>query len=135
MAIQYDYGLDLACTSDILPNAGEVSGLDNLTQALYRRLITARGGLIDDPAYGFDTTTLVDEAQTRRQVAMIASQIDGELTKDERVRRSQTTGEFVQTSLSSGKYIATIEITTADGPFQMVMAVSRVTVELLQPLR
>lgn len=135
MAITYDYGTDLACTLDMSPNGAEVSGLANLGQALYRRLITARGGLIDDPAYGFDTTTLIDEAMTQRQVALLAQQIDAELTQDERVLTSSTTGEFQRDTLSSGRYIATTIITTADGPFRMVTAISNVSVEFLQPLR
>ena len=126
-----DYGSDLACLDDLDENMSEISGLTCLTQALYRRITTSRTGLIDDPDYGFDVTSLVDCAMTRRQMAIIASQIDGEFMKDERVLRSSTIGAYQSDQGATGRYVATSTVTTADGPFKLVLSVSSVTVDLI----
>jgi phage baseplate assembly protein W len=127
-----DYGLDLACTDDLTNDMAEVTGLANVAQALYRRIITTRGALIDDPAYGFAISNLVDDSQTARQAAVIASSIDAEFEKDERVLSSTTEGRFERDKGAAWRYIAASVVTTADGPFQLVLAVSQVTVEILQ---
>ena len=85
-----DYGTDLDCLDDIAENGGEVDGVMCLAQACVRRLITPRGGLIDDPNYGFDVRSIIDQASTKRGQAIIATGVDGEIEKDERVLSSST---------------------------------------------
>ena len=131
----YDYGHDLACTSDLTANMAETDGLTTLAQALYRRLITPRGGLIDDPNYGFDCTSLLDESVTQRTLAILASQIDAELVKDERVGSSKTTGQYTPGPGNAGRYVASTLVTTADGPFRLVLSISSVSVEILSVQR
>lgn len=126
-----DYGHDLACTSDLTAAMVEVDGLTTLAQALYRRLITPRGGLIDDPNYGFDCTSMIDQGMTARQLALIASQIDAELVKDERVASSRTTGRFTAGAGNAGTYTASTLVTTADGPFTLVLSIDAVSVSIL----
>lgn len=126
-----DYGHDLACTSDLTANMAEVDGLTTLVQALYRRLITPRGGLIDDPNYGFDCASLLDEGVTQRTLALLAAQIDAELVKDERVGSSKTTGQFTPGPGNAGRYVASTLVTTATGPFRLVLSISNVSVEIL----
>ncbi len=130
-----DFGTDLSCTSDLDPNAAEVNGTLGLAQALYRRLITARGGLIDDPTYGFDVASMLDDAMTNRQIAVIASMIDSEMRKDQRVLTSKTSGTWTPGAGNAGKYVATSLITSAFGPFSLVISVSSVTTTLLAPTR
>lgn len=127
----YDYGLDLVCKDDMPLNAAEVSGVQNVAQAIYRRLITPRGGVIDDPNYGTDISALIDDVQTSRQAAIIAQQIDVEAMKDERVLSSQTQGEFRQIKGSEVRYIASTVATTATGPFSLVLSISNVSVDVL----
>lgn len=128
----YDYGLDLACTDDMTIGATEVSGTANVAQAIYRRLISPRGSLIDDPDYGSDVTLLVDDVQTSRQAAIIAQQIDTEARKDERVLASQTQGEFRQLGGSQVSYLASTVANTAEGPFRLVLSITNVSVDVLQ---
>lgn len=131
-----DYGLDLSCVADLDENGAEVDGITLLAQALLRRLITPRGALIDDPTYGYDLSAVIDEASTPRQQAMIASAIDGELRKDERVLRAVTTLVLSRDLASSYKATATVVITPSAGPtFKLVLGVSSVTVDLLTVTR
>ena len=131
MATTYDYGHDLSCTDDLTAAMVEVDGLTTLAQALYRRLITPRGGLIDDPNYGFDASSLIDEGVTNRKLALIASQIDAELVKDERVRTSKTTGSWRRDIGNVGAYTTSTLVTTADGPFSLVLSITDVSVSIL----
>jgi len=129
------YGHDWSCTNDVDIAGVEVDGITCLAQALYRRLITPRGGLIDDPNYGFDIQQFLNDdffqngTVTQGSLAMIASQVDSEMRKDERVLRSQTT-----MALGAGGVITlAIAITPLAGPnFKLVIAASAVTVQLLQ---
>lgn len=126
MATTTDYGTDLSCTDDLDPNGLEVSGITTLAQALYRRIITARGGLLGTPDYGLGAPAFIDNAMTTRQVSVLASSIDAELVKDQRVFSSVTTGTF-----ANSKFTGTTLVTTALGPFRLTLSVSAVSVELL----
>lgn len=55
-----DYGTDLSCVVDLDAGLAEVTGNTLLAQALARRLITPRGGLLDDPNYGYDLTQFLN---------------------------------------------------------------------------
>lgn len=125
-----DFGHDLACTLDLDPGMAEVDGITTLAQAIYRRITTQRGGLIDWPDYGFDATSLIDDGMTDRQIAVIMSSMDSEIMKDERVLRSTTTGTFANQKLT-----ASTLVTTATGPFRLVLSISSVSVELLSVTR
>ncbi len=121
------YGHDLSCISDLTSDMAEVDGRINLGQALARRLQTPRGGLIDDPNYGTDITAEIDNDMDTRAIARIASRVDAECVKDERVFSSKTTASFV-----SGSLTLTIEIVDLAGPFKLIMLATNVTVELLR---
>lgn len=125
-----NYGTDLDGVTDLSPTMAEASGLHMLAQALVRRLITPRGTLIDDANYGYDIRDFLGDDLSPADVGRIGSGVDQELIKDERVLSSQTT----VTPLST--YVLTIStvVTPSQGPsFQLVAAVSAVTVTLLQP--
>ena len=132
-----DYGTDLDCLDDIAENGGEVDGVMCLAQACVRRLITPRGGLIDDPNYGFDVRSIIDQASTKRGQAIIATGVDGEIEKDERVLSSSTA--IAVTQIGAGQYSATLTtvITPAGGdpPFRLVVSVDAVSVTLLEVAR
>ena len=125
-----DFGHDLSCTSDLAESMLEVDGWTTLAQALYRRLTTPRGRLLDDPSYGMDLTALVDDGLTSGDLRRIGSQIDGELLKDERVLASSSVCTFL-----SGVLTVTATVSTALGPFRLVLAATSVSVPLLQVSR
>ena len=126
---QVNYGSDLSCLNDLDPSMLETSGLHMLAQALCRRLITPRGTLIDDANYGFDLRQFLGDDLAPADVARISAGVDAELVKDERVAASQTTA-----GLLSGVLTVSTAVTPSSGPnFQLVVAVSAVTVALLSP--
>jgi len=140
-----DYGRDMWCLSDIDPGAVEVTGAQALAQACYRRLITTRGTLLGDPDYGYDLQGTLDDDLSTSDLARIASEIDSELVKDERVASSSTTVLFGgvspnQTTQQTGAVVGPqtgvlnvyITITPAAGPtFSLTLAVSDLTTTLL----
>jgi hypothetical protein len=54
-------------------------------QAVVRRYITPRGGLIDDANYGFDLRGYVNHGTTQETITQLSGQIRAEAVKDERV--------------------------------------------------
>jgi hypothetical protein len=125
-----DFGHDLSCTTDLTSDMAEVDGTLQLGQALARRIITPRGGLIDDPNYGYDVRGFLNDDVTSRTLAEVQAKMDAEFLKDERVLQSSTTLSF-----TSGVLTTTTIIQTANGPFTLVLAISDVTVAILKPSR
>lgn len=118
-----------SCVSDITSPGYYVSGNRAVAEAIARRLQTPRGGLIDDPDYGFDLTAYVNADISPADIALIQSNVDAECLKDERVAAAVST----VTLLATGVLTVVIQLTAGSGPFTLVLAVSDVTVSLLQP--
>lgn len=114
-----DYGTDFSCTSDLDPGMVLVSGRLCLVQALYRRFITPRGMLIDDPDYGLDLGGWLNDSLAPGDVAKKASQLSAEALKDERVSACTTTGVY-----SAQVLTFTSQFADGAGPFTMVLVVS-----------
>jgi hypothetical protein len=121
------YGHDLSCLSDLTSDMAEVDGRILLGQALARRLQTPRGGLIDDPDYGYDITGEIGDDMDARKIAKIATRIDAECLKDPRVFSSDTV-----TTFASGFLTIVITITDRDGPFKLVLVANDITLTLMQ---
>ena len=123
------YGHDLSCTTDIDPMGIEVDGLTTLAQALFRRVITPRGTLLDDPNYGIDLTGYVNDDLSPSDVARIGASVDAEFLKDERVLRSSTT----ITLLGNGTVITVASAVTPNSgaTFQLVLSITQVTAQIL----
>lgn len=124
---QVNYGLDLSCVTDLDPGMVEVTGRTCLVQALARRLITARGTLIDDPNYGFDLNQFLNDDLDAADVARIGSGIDAEFLKDERVLSSTTTAVLNV----GGALVVTAQIQDQQGPFKLVLSVGSVSATIL----
>lgn len=120
------YGHDLFGVNDLDPGMLECDGRVCLAQALARRLITPRGGLLDDPNYGYDLTGFLNDDVSHATLASMQGQIVAEMMKDERVIAATASVVFV-----AGQLIVTISITDSVGPFPLVLAVSSVTVQVL----
>jgi hypothetical protein len=125
-----DLGHDLSCVSDLDPSMREVQGRIALAQACARRLQTPRGRLIDDPDYGYDLTDEIGDDLSPSDIARIASSVDAEMLKDERVLASSTVVTFLNQIL-----IVTVSLTDGAGPFLLVLQVSAVSVQLLTPVQ
>lgn len=122
-----DFGSAWSCVSDMTIPAIVVSGNRVVAEAIARRLQTPRGGLLDDPTYGFDVTDFVNDDLTAGDFARLNAGIQAECLKDQRVLTTD-----VSTSLVVGVLIVTIVVGTAAGPFTLVLAISDVTATLLQ---
>jgi hypothetical protein len=114
------YGSDLWCEDDIDDLASELPSTNPLivAQANYRRLSTERGTLIDDPDYGFDLLGLIHHGVTQDFIASIPGQVKNELLKDER----NETVECTISNVTARSFDVEIRGTTAEGPFDLVVA-------------
>lgn len=120
----FDYGSDLSCDDDLTAYCDEVGGGSRLAlaQALYRRVTTPRGSLLDDPDYGVDVPGFLNNGVTQRELAGLSGAVRNELVKDDRVDSAQ-----VQVTLDSPKAMrVTILVTAVDpaiGTFSLTFAV------------
>ena len=122
-----NYGSELSCTLDVDPNGSMVSGGHLIAEALYRRVITPRGRVIDDPNYGTDLTQYINDDQPKSAQAQIQAAVVQECLKDERVLQCTCT-----TSLNSiGVMSITIYFIAAPGPFTLVLAATPTSVNIL----
>lgn len=122
-----NFGQTWSCVSDITMPAIMVSGNRVVAEDIARRLQTALGQLIDDPTYGFDLTEELNDDIDTASIARIAGMVNAECLKVEAVAAASST-----VVMSGTVMVVTILVTTASGPFTMVLSVSGVTVSLLQ---
>ncbi|WP_437982919.1 hypothetical protein [Sorangium sp. So ce117] len=122
------FGVDFDCADDLTELMELASGPRALAQAVYRRLTTPRGALLDAPDYGYDLRELLSRGMTSADLAAIPGIIRSEVTKDERI--------FDVTTRVSRPAPDTLELsvhcTTAEGPFTLVLKVTAETVALLE---
>ena len=123
-----DFGVDIATpdAADIDQYFSTVTGWRGLGQALGRRLITPRGSLLDDDAYGYDLRSRLNDTFTAAELAQLGAVVRRELEADERVESATAAVTFAQGTLT-----VRAAVQTAEGPFRLVLAVSAVTTEIL----
>jgi hypothetical protein len=127
-----DFGLDAACVTDIDAMLTTVTGKQNVGQALARRFYTPRGGLFYDANYGMDLRSYLSSGMTDAEIRALDKEIEAESLKDERVQDCKTTLVVTMNGGVRGMLV-TLDVLTAEGPFQFVLSVSAVSVELLKP--
>ena len=103
------------------------SGFQVVGEAIARRWSTSSGELIDDTDYGYNVTDLVGEAMSVSQIAQLNEALAHEAEKDERVLACSVVVTF-----ASGALTVTGQVTTAQGPFKLVLGVSSVSPPTLQ---
>lgn len=113
------FGSDLSCAADITSTGSELADSDPLivSQAVYRRLTTPRGMLIDDPDYGLDLRTFLHRGLTTSQLRSVEGQIRNEIGKDDRVDSVSVT--VTQTDVET--FSIAIRGETALAPFSLVL--------------
>lgn len=134
MANQPNFGLGWSCTTDLTMPAIMVSGFRIVAEAIIRRWLTPRGGLLEDPSYGYDLTDAIGEDIGPSDLARMSQAAAEEAQKDQRVRACYVTMGVLNSGDVSGAPTLSVQarVETADGPFTLVAAVSQVTVLLLQ---
>jgi hypothetical protein len=101
-------GSDFATDASAIPDldlAMVKAGTANLGEALYRRLITPRGGLFYDPDYGFDVRQWINQHGTTDLIYELATGVALECEKDPRVLRAAA--DVVQLDQRTGAIIVT----------------------------
>ncbi len=123
-----DFGTCWSATPYLTMPAIMVTGNRVVAEAIVRRWSTDRGGLIDDANYGFNLLDEVSDDIGLADLPRIGQQAGAEAEKDERVLSCRVTATF-----NAGVLSITGTVTTAQGPFQLVVTVDMLTVALLQP--
>jgi phage baseplate assembly protein W len=125
-----DFGSDISCTWGVDPRCAVVTGRRLLAEAVFRRLITPRGRLIDDPEYGTDITAYLNDDVSPRTLAMLKSAIVAECAKEERIEGASVI--ITPPAMTAiGAYIIEISLESAEGPFTLTISATNVTVALL----
>lgn len=123
-----DFGQDVSCLNDLDPSLSLVNGTQLLGQDLLHRLTTARGSLQYDLDYGYDTRTLLNASITPQFLTASQGYIQAECLKDQRVQQCAAALVF---TFNNSRLTIAINITTAAGPFALVLSVSAVTAQLI----
>jgi hypothetical protein len=123
-----DFGTDVSTFPVLDVTFSLTSGQRVVGEQLARRLMTPRGSLPWAPNDGLDLRGMLSAKFTASMLYKWRSQIVGECEKDERVRSADVTITPAVDFLSA---VITITVTTADGPFALVLGVDKVTVSLL----
>jgi len=108
-----------------------VKGNRVVGEAIARRLTSPRGQLVDDPNYGFALSEFVNADLTPTDLVRIQASVQAECVKDERVFSAVATVTLATTA-AGAVLIATIVVTTATGPFLLVLSVNDISAEILQ---
>ena len=124
-----DYGTDISDFPDLDPMFPEFTGRLIVLESIYRRLTTPRGSLFYDGNYGFNLRDLLGESFGPGDLELIQSEISRECLKDERIVAAQVKCKF--NALTQALVVA-ITMQDGEGPFALVLNVSKVTVEVLR---
>lgn len=122
-------GRDVSATTHV-HRGRVVSGARLIAEALFRRITTPRGRLLSDPNYGIDVFALLNAEMTPEYEATIPPRVRAECSKEPRVQDVKVTLVRVSGTVSR-EYELTISGTTAEGPFELSLAVNDVNVRVL----
>jgi len=130
------YGSDFSTfvdgVADLDPTFAIITGQRVVAEALARRFMQGAGTLEDDPRYGYDLRQETGARLTAVRRVRIAAKIVAQCQEDPRVL-SATVAEL--TSDTPGRFRVSVKVTLASGPFDLVLSVSAVTVEILKVAR
>jgi hypothetical protein len=109
------------------PDFAEVSGRDLLSEALVRRLVTARGTLLGDPDYGTDVRDWLNDDIDAASAARLGGVVVAELQKDERVISASCVATFANDVLTLA-----ITVTDGAGPFPLTLQVTATAIKIVK---
>jgi len=139
VASTVNYGSDLSCVDDLTPHMLVDSGPRLVAEAIARRLITPRGALLDDATYGYDVTQFLNADIGPGDLGRIAAGVASECQKDQRVFSASVDVEWMPAAgntsvepVGTGYIEITIALVLASGPFTLVLAITQVTVQILE---
>jgi len=125
-----DYGVDLSCDTDLDPLLRDVSGSELMGQVCLRRLFCRPGLLLSNPIDNtLDARDFLSTGITPKDLPRIGGQCAAALLGDQRIFSATVSASF--DPLTNLLTLA-ITGTGSQGPFNLTIAVSSVTVELLR---
>ncbi len=124
-----DLGVDISCVIDIDPMFRTVGGPTAVAQRHGRRFRTSTGQLLEHPLYGYDIRNLLNASGSQRTVFRLKSIIEQQMLRDEETDSVVVDVTYVE-SAKSLRIRAHGQ--TSEGPFDLVLAVTEVTVEILE---
>jgi len=119
-----DYGTDFGGVMDISPSLHEVEGPRCVIENVACRLISPRGCLWYDPAYGFDIRQFLSGHV--QDTGLITSGVVEQAEQDERVERAEARVTFVGDRLA-----VAVSLTLNEGTFEFTATVDKLTGQLL----
>lgn len=126
-----DFGVDLSCGTDLDPLLRTVTGTELMNEVCERRLFCRAGSLLSNPIDNtIDVRDFVAAGIAPSDLGRIRSQVISALTGDQRIFSATCAASF-----DPNLQILTLAITGngASGPFNLTLAVSAVTVEIMRP--
>jgi hypothetical protein len=115
-------------TPDLDPSFTLIAGRQCTAERFARRLMTPREGLVGDRDFGFDVRTYVHCKMTSSKRAELQNGVRKEGKKDEYILEVDVS-DVAQNP--DGTLDLDLEVTDADGPFELTLHVSELTVEIL----
>jgi hypothetical protein len=129
--VSTDLGLDISTPldpdtglPDLDPFFGLIDGIEQLAQALFARIVTPTGALIDDLSYGHDVRESLNDSDP--SPARIAAAVRSQWLADERVLDAQVGVTFEGETLRIEGLVV-----SSEGPFRLVIAIGALTSALL----
>lgn len=119
-----DYGTDFAGVMDITPSLREASGPRCVIENVACRLITPRGSLWYDPAYGFDLRQFLSGHV--QDTGQIAAGVVEQAEQDERVDQAEASVTFV-----GGALTVAVSLVLSEGSFEFTATVDKMSGQLL----
>jgi phage baseplate assembly protein W len=120
-----ELGIDYSALPDIAWQTK--SGMENLAEALARRLQTPRGGLFYDPEYGLDVRDWLNETDSEEARFELSTLASAECEADPRVLSADV--EVI--ALGDDGVTIAISGQSLEGPFSLILEANKVTVEVL----
>ena len=124
-----DLGLSIYDDGDLSPRMQTVTGVEALVLALVRRLQRSRGTLWYDRTNGRNLSEFIHQAT--RGAWELESAAENECGQDERVQSVEATAESTVDS-GATRVEMTIGGTSSKGPFEFVVGIDEVSVELIR---
>jgi hypothetical protein len=125
------FGTDIDVISDLPASFVLADGPRNLANAIARRLDTPAGALIgigDDADYGFDIRSRLNADLTMVELQALIGQVERECLKDERVQAAAVAPSY---SFAAYALALDITLTTAAGPYRLVLGIGTASVDVL----
>lgn len=124
-----DYGFDTSCTTDLTPGH-TVTDARLVAEAMFRRVTTRRGSVIDAPNDGIDLRDFIQSEGTTAELAAVEGQVRAECYKDDRVLEGTLS---VEATFVAGDLRVRIRgLTSNRDEFELVALASELTVQLLK---